>query len=277
MGFLARWALFLALSVAIHLAIGMVWSGVFTSSIAVVGSEDGDEERIFCTVVYQEDMIAQAVAAAVSDAVPSSPSECASPDKKREPAESQPLLEHSNISEKESNLGVGTPVIAAQSPEVPESMFVDTKDSSEAPENEHDSDTDRERSTQMRHSSSASVASTPQIASNLSQFRAAKGRGLADFRARIVSAIQEASFFPKEAAQRRQHGEITVDFAITRDGSLENLQVTTPSGSKALDDAALEIVRKASSSFPPFPSSIIQDRLRYVVPIIFKKEARKKK
>ena len=57
----------------------------------------------------------------------------------------------------------------------------------------------------------------------------------------------------------------------TRDGSLANVAIVAHADSKVLDEAALKIVEKASSHFPPVPDSLMKEQVSYVVPIVFKK------
>lgn len=274
-----RLAPFLVLSTAIHLAIGIVWSGLFVSSITMVGTAHGAEDTVYCTVISHEEMIAQTAVAAAADALPSTQSENVSQEKEqeRDSRETPPSEEQPADLETERRGVDHTPVIAAQSAESSDPVEVGAQEPQTEPHSEHDTARDPVDRTSSQQSAVASAASLPQTASNPSRFRAAKGLDLADFRSRVVSAIREASFFPKEAVQRRQHGEITVAFSIIRDGSVEDLRIVKPSGLKALDDAAVEIVRKASAGFPPFPSAVTQDRLRYVVPIIFTKDTPKKR
>lgn len=48
--------------------------------------------------------------------------------------------------------------------------------------------------------------------------------------------------YPEEAYQKRQEGQVTVEFTISRNGNVENARVTT-SVSPALDEEALRVVR----------------------------------
>lgn len=268
---------FLALSAAIHLAIGVAWGGLFVSPIGVVGAEFGDEDKIFCTAISHEEVTAQAATTTATDAAPSAQSVNVAEKDKTERDLRDPLpRDQPSPPEEEAGAGDQPPVVAIRSVESPDPVAAEAKESETTLDVEHETVQERADRTNSQQIGLASAASLPQIASNPSRFKAAKGQDLADFRSRIVSAIREASFFPKEAAKRRQHGETTVAFSLTRDGSVEDVRIVKPSGLKSLDDAALEIVRKASAGFPPFPPAITQDRLSYVVPIIFTKEAAKK-
>jgi protein TonB len=121
----------------------------------------------------------------------------------------------------------------------------------------------------MRDQSNAAPA---QIASLQTRLRAAKGRDLADFKAGVIAAIKEASYFPRKAARKRQYGRALVKFRIHRDGSISGISVARSSGHEVLDKAAKKIVRKASKKFPRFPEKLKTDDLSYLVPIVFKKK-----
>ena len=73
------------------------------------------------------------------------------------------------------------------------------------------------------------------------------------------------------ALRHMAHGKTVVCFTINKDGSLANVAIVSHADSKVLDEAALKIVEKASSHFPPVPDSLMKDQVSYVVPIVFKK------
>jgi protein TonB len=89
----------------------------------------------------------------------------------------------------------------------------------------------------------------------------------------ILTAIHEVAFYPKGALHRREFGETLVSFTILSDGSIENLSVVRKSGSESLDKAALRIVEKASSHFPPIPETLGHNKLNYVIPITFRRKS----
>ena len=115
-----------------------------------------------------------------------------------------------------------------------------------------------------------SVASSPSTASPERRFIPASGQGQNPFESVVLSAIRESIFFPKQAVRDRHYGEVFVAFAINRDGSISDLNVTKSSGSKILDEAATKIIRKAAKKFPPIPEAMYGERLEYMVPILFK-------
>jgi periplasmic protein TonB len=117
-----------------------------------------------------------------------------------------------------------------------------------------------------------SIASLPSVASEERRMLSAGGSDMESFQSRVLAAIREAIYFPKEALARRKHGETVVQFSVNRDGSVSGLSVTQPSGSSILDEAALVIIQKASKNFPSNPERLAKESVSYVVPIHFKEK-----
>jgi protein TonB len=59
--------------------------------------------------------------------------------------------------------------------------------------------------------------------------------------------------YPEQARQMKLYGHLVLTVGINSDGTVESVQVDTPSGRKLLDTAAVHIVRMAApySAFPP--------------------------
>jgi protein TonB len=64
--------------------------------------------------------------------------------------------------------------------------------------------------------------------------------------------------YPEGAREQRLHGRLVVTVAIRADGTVEQIDINTPSGYKVLDDAAKHIVQLAAP-FSPFPPDIAKD------------------
>jgi protein TonB len=58
-------------------------------------------------------------------------------------------------------------------------------------------------------------------------------------------------FYPEEAAQSNQGGDVKVHIVIAADGQVRSVEVVHGSGSSALDTAAVAVFRNAH--VPPFP------------------------
>jgi TonB family protein len=64
-----------------------------------------------------------------------------------------------------------------------------------------------------------------------------------------------------ESARFGNHGVVQIQFIIDRTGSVPKLVIATPSGSQALDKAAVAGIG-ASQPFPPFPKDFTGQQLR---------------
>jgi protein TonB len=116
-----------------------------------------------------------------------------------------------------------------------------------------------------------SIASVPSVASPERQGPSKLGDEAQTYKDIILSAIHDAAYYPKAALRNMAYGRSVVSFTIKKDGSLTNIAIVSHAHSKILDEAALKIVEKASSHFPPLPDALMRDQVCYVVPIIFKK------
>jgi len=61
--------------------------------------------------------------------------------------------------------------------------------------------------------------------------------------------------YPDEAKRKKLYGALILHVAVRGDGSIEQIRLLRSSGHKALDDAAIRIVR-LSAPFAPFPPDI---------------------
>lgn len=64
--------------------------------------------------------------------------------------------------------------------------------------------------------------------------------------------------YPEVAKKKNFHGTLTMEVGIKADGSIYNMRIKRSSGNKALDDAAIRIVR-ISAPFPPLPDSLLKE------------------
>lgn len=118
-----------------------------------------------------------------------------------------------------------------------------------------------------------SVASLPSVASAEQRSAAPQGEEADNFKKMVLSAIFKVAYYPREALLQKESGEAFVSFIVVSDGSIESLTVVKKSGSELLDRAALKIVQKASTHFPPIPETLGHKKINYVVPITFKKRS----
>ncbi|MGO9565920.1 MAG: energy transducer TonB [Desulfomonilaceae bacterium] len=120
-------------------------------------------------------------------------------------------------------------------------------------------------------SSQDSIASMPSVASPERKEELKAGDEAQSYKDRILSAIHEAAYYPRAALRNMAYGKTVVCFTVNKDGSLANVAIVAHADSGLLDEAALKIVEKASSHFPPVPASLMKEQVSYVVPIVFKK------
>ena len=77
---------------------------------------------------------------------------------------------------------------------------------------------------------------------------------------RIQERFETIGEYPPQAAARGTTGRALVTFTIMADGTLSRVELTQSSGSRALDDESLRIVRVAAP-YIPLPASFHKDRL----------------
>jgi protein TonB len=79
--------------------------------------------------------------------------------------------------------------------------------------------------------------------------------------------------YPRAARLRRQEGTPRIALTLDRSGRLLGLELTTGSGHELLDQAALDMARRAAP-FPPPQLPPGNDRATFVVPVQFHLERR---
>jgi periplasmic protein TonB len=85
---------------------------------------------------------------------------------------------------------------------------------------------------------------------------------------RIAVLLERNKRYPASARARREEGVARVAFVIDRRGMLLSSHILKSSGVAALDQEALELLRRAQP-FPPLPASVAGEELKLMVPIKF--------
>lgn len=78
--------------------------------------------------------------------------------------------------------------------------------------------------------------------------------------------IEGRQTYPMASRRLKERGKVTVQFAVLRDGAIENVTVKNSSSFPRLDQAALELVT-GLRKYKPLPEAIAGDRLLIELPI----------
>jgi protein TonB len=84
----------------------------------------------------------------------------------------------------------------------------------------------------------------------------------------IAKQIEKHKGYPPSALPRRESGVTQVAFAIDRDGRLIESRIVHGSGYAALDQEAIDTLRRAQP-FPPPPEGLAGERFEFTVPVKF--------
>jgi protein TonB len=237
---------FVSASMAVHLCGFAVIGMLFPAMSGIAGDPFGDPDRVFVSVVSDQDLTAVAPTPAPVDSPAAVESEKAK--EKSQPEESPEVLAKTV---KETPADFNETVV--EEPEDSEPRIAE-------PEKKQEPEKDE------------SSASLPQVASTLHMRRAALGSAMRDFESLLLAVIRQSTYFPQEALKERRHGQVMVAFTIDKDRRLARVEVVGTSGCQILDDAALEIMRKASDKFPALPGFVNEEGVSYTLPIRFKEK-----
>lgn len=89
-----------------------------------------------------------------------------------------------------------------------------------------------------------------------------------NYKGRVVAKLRRAKRYPKEAKRKKLTGTVRVSFTISKNGSVSGIRISRSSGHGILDQAALDMVRRASP-MPKFPGDIKQAKMTLHVPVRF--------
>ncbi len=85
----------------------------------------------------------------------------------------------------------------------------------------------------------------------------------------IAMHIEKFKRYPAVANERRVPGTVIIEFTIDRQGSVRAREVQQSSGSVALDEAAIDMLQRASP-LPHAPSDVGGTSFKMEIPIVFK-------
>lgn len=91
---------------------------------------------------------------------------------------------------------------------------------------------------------------------------------VADYHARLRVWLERHKRYPRQARRRREQGVVVLHFVVDRAGAVLDLEVETSSGHPLLDDAALDMVRRAQP-LPEMPPGMPDSRAEHLLPVRF--------
>ena len=85
----------------------------------------------------------------------------------------------------------------------------------------------------------------------------------------VRALISRNVVYPSNARIEGASGKVVVHLTLKRDGSVESLEVIESAGSRDLDSAVLNAIRRVRH-FPPFPEEMAgQDTVAFAIPVDF--------
>lgn len=84
--------------------------------------------------------------------------------------------------------------------------------------------------------------------------------------ARLMGTLQRNKRYPKEAKKKKEQGTVMLQFSINKRGDVIAANIAESSGHLLLDEAALQMLRKASP-LPSIPDSLAQQQLEITIPV----------
>ena len=85
---------------------------------------------------------------------------------------------------------------------------------------------------------------------------------------KVVALLERNKRYPSTAQSRREQGVVQLFFSLDRQGQVLEARVATSSGSPALDEEAMSLVRRAQP-FPPPPPELPGAHVDLTVPVRF--------
>jgi len=82
----------------------------------------------------------------------------------------------------------------------------------------------------------------------------------------VSGLLERSKDYPAAAMARGEEGTVFLAFTLDREGHVTNSHIARSSGSKALDDDALEMLSRAEP-FPSLPSNVTRPEISLTVPI----------
>ena len=112
------------------------------------------------------------------------------------------------------------------------------------------------------------ASAVPGRAGNRGNIETGAAALLSSYQAQVQAHLQRFRTYPETARSRGITGVATVHFVLGRNGQVLSASLLRSSGASVLDEAALDIVRRASP-FPPIPVGLNRAREPFNAPLVF--------
>ena len=144
---------------------------------------------------------------------------------------------------------------------------------------EHDRKDKRERAEEVKTADNqipAPVTTAPQApkveeavvaaAPEQGQINISNSNAIPTWKRQVVGLLERHKRYPEAAQARNQHGTVELAFSLDRQGRVTASRIAKSSGSSALDEATLDLVRRAQP-FPAPPPEMASAEVNLSVPI----------
>ncbi len=89
-----------------------------------------------------------------------------------------------------------------------------------------------------------------------------------NYKGKVLSRLRRAKRYPRDARRAGISGTATLRFTVSRNGSVSGVRIVRSSGAGVLDQAVLDLIRRASP-MPAFPTAVSGNTMTFSVPIRF--------
>ena len=100
------------------------------------------------------------------------------------------------------------------------------------------------------------------------QINISNANAIPTWKRQVVGLLERHKRYPEAAQARNQHGAVELAFSLDRRGRVTASRIAKSSGSSALDEATLDLVRRAQP-FPAPPPEMTDAELNLSVPILY--------
>lgn len=92
---------------------------------------------------------------------------------------------------------------------------------------------------------------------------------ITSYYSKLAAVLAQHKRYPRAARRRHEEGVVTVSFVVHADGQVTNTNIIKSSGYRRLDDAVLDMLKRASP-LPKFPTDMHKSSLTITLPVSYK-------